>query len=188
MSFENLVTFVRSMKGAPASVLLSLIFSRKSLTNRELQRWTGYSDDTITQATRLLVDLGWITASGPHGPWCLAAAPQLPLLDRADKQLPGLRASPVLVRAETLNSTDEQVARNLRALYDAGVREPIATRLARLPHVNPEYVAAHVDHALAEGGTLGTAIYRIQHAWPLPPHRRERSVEEQIRRFLRKDI
>lgn len=188
MSFENLVTFLRSMKGAPASVLLALIFSRKSLTDRELQRLTGYSDDTITQATRLLVDLGWITASSPRGPWCLAAARQLPLLDRADQQLPRVTTSPVLVHTEMSNPAAEHVARNLRALYDAGVREPIATRLARLPHVNPEYVAAHVKHALAQRATLGTAIYRIQHAWPLPPRRRERSVEEQIRRFLRKDI
>ena len=187
MSFENLVTFVRTMKGAPASVLLALMFSRQPLTNRELQRWTGYSDDTVSQATRLLVDLGWITARGPHGPWCFSAGRRLPLFEGSGKQLPGATASPFSVPTGNAKLADEDVACNLRALYDAGVRDPIAMRLARLPHVSPDYVAAHVERSLAEGATLGTAIYRIQHAWPVPRRRSDVSVEDQIRRFLRKD-
>lgn len=75
-----------------------------------------------------------------------------------------------------------QLADNLRALHKAGIREPAAARLARLPHVTPEYVTAHVEQANAQGFELGIAIYRIEHAWPV--RRDVPTVDDRIRRFL----
>ncbi len=70
----------------------------------------------------------------------------------------------------------------LYALLDAGINEPTAGRLARLPHVTPEFIVAHVALANAQGFTLSIAIYRIEHAWPLP--RTVLTVGDRIRHFL----
>lgn len=79
--FENPMTFVRALKGAPASILWALIFTKAMMTALELQQWTGYRDDAITPALRLLVALGWVVARTPRGPWGLAEGRQLPLMD-----------------------------------------------------------------------------------------------------------
>lgn len=199
MSFENPMTFVRSLKGAPASVMLALLFARHPMANRELQRWTGYSDSAIAQAARLLTDLGWISALGPRGPWALPSGRQLPLMQPPDAPLPDSISLPVMqsrtppVNPEGIpvdrepayeDAEDENFVRTLHALYDAGIGEPTAGRLARLPHVSAEYVARHVEQANAQGFHLGIAIYRIEHAWPLPERKETLTVEERIRRFL----
>jgi hypothetical protein len=50
--------FVRNCKGAAASILLIMLFSGRSLTNRDLQQATGYSDKPVTDA------LGWLEPRG----------------------------------------------------------------------------------------------------------------------------
>ncbi len=200
MSFENPMTFVRSIKGAPASVLLALLFTRHPMTNQELQRWTGYSEESVTQAVRILLDLGWVSAVGPRGPWTMNTERQLPLGAGDIPEIPGsIPSSSSIVDSNTLpmqeedekegdaepeTIEDENFVKTLHALYDAGIREPTAGRLARLPHVTPEYVAAHVEQANAQGFRLGTAIYRIEHGWPIPEEKSVLSVDERIKRFL----
>lgn len=78
-------------------------------------------------------------------------------------------------------------AANLRALHEAGIREPTARRLAALPHVTPAYITAHVEQANAQGFELGTAIYRIEHGWPLRSRKDVPTVADRIRRFLGED-
>jgi len=80
MQFENPMTFVRAIKGAPASILWALMITRSMMTALELQQWTGYQGDAITVAVRLLVSLGWVVARTPRGPWALAEGRQLPLM------------------------------------------------------------------------------------------------------------
>ena len=194
MTFENPLIFVRSMKGAPASVLLALLLARRPMTNRELQRWTGYSEESVSMATGLLVDIGWISALGPRGPWTLGGGRQVPLMQTSPLEIQDSAApSRVETDAESVHNgnpeaaedvEDERVVRTLHALYDAGITEPTAGRLARLPHVSPEYVSEHVEQANAQGFTLGTAIYRIEHGWPLPAGKPVLTVEERIKKFL----
>lgn len=80
-----------------------------------------------------------------------------------------------------------QFAANLRALHRSGIRQPTAARLARLPHVTPQYITAHVEQANAQGFELGIAIYRIQHAWALRSPGEVPTVSHRIRRFLGED-
>ncbi len=82
---------------------------------------------------------------------------------------------------------DALFAANLRALREAGIRQPTARRLARLPHVTPQYITRHVEQANAQGFELGVAIYRIQHAWALRSRREVPTVMDRIRRFLGED-
>ena len=195
MSFENPLTFVRSLKGAPASVFLAFLFVRRPMTNRELQRWTGYSEESIAQATHLLMDLGWISPLGPRGPWTVSAERQLPLTDSLPAETPGagsapaLGTEPVLLESdqkgdELEDREDENFVTALYALYDAGVREPTAGRLARMRHVTPEYITAHVEQANAQGFGLGMAVYRMEHAWPLTEEKAVLTVEDRIRKFI----
>lgn len=83
---------------------------------------------------------------------------------------------------------DRNFVLSLYALLEAGIEEPTAGRLARLPHVTPEFIRRHVELANAEGFSLGVAIYRIEHAWPLPSRTRVITVDERIRRFLGQDL
>ncbi len=195
-TLENPLTFIRSIKGAPASVLWALLFTRRAMTNQELQRWTGYASDAITAATHVLVDLGWLTAQSNYGPWSLAPGRQLPLMaSPAEVVAPssGLIGTPPssssITESDPIELIEEEgkdpkFVETLHALYDAGIREPTAGRLAGLPHMTPEYVAAHVEHARDQGRELGTAIYRMQHGWPVPRRKVHLSVEASLRRFL----
>lgn len=261
--FENPLTFLRSMKGAPASVLLAFVFTRRPMTNQELQRWTGYSEESITQATHLLLDLGWVSAQGPRGPWTMTAERQLPLMASEDSgpglplmgtpnpEIPGsslssssivysqdnqvkqeekkqeiLEKTNILVNTEIPAKTgifektgdpgkppipeapeisqagelplkpvpedpsqpeDPAFLAALGALHDAGIVDPAARRLARLLHVTPEYVRAHVEQANAERRPLGTAVYRMEHGWPMPVEKRLPTVEDKIKHFFEHD-
>ena len=80
MQFENMMTFVRAIKGAPASILWALMITQRMMTALELQTWTGYKGDNITTSVRLLEELGWVVAKSSRGPWGLAEGRQLPLM------------------------------------------------------------------------------------------------------------
>jgi hypothetical protein len=189
MQFENPMTFVRSLKGAPVSILMAFFFARKALTALELRMWTGYQDEAITVSLRLLVDLGWLTARSARGPWCLTEGRQLPLMNLLENEtlnqdesgLTGFSpdsssSSSSKLNIPTIEEEEEEdhesgltgFVANKKALEEAGIREPARSRLAKLAHVNPEMIAAHVEQARAEGWEIGTAIYRIEYDWPLP--------------------
>jgi hypothetical protein len=74
---RDLMLLVQSIRGAASSVLWALMITRIPMTNRELQDWTGYSERSITNATRRLVELGWINSYSRFGPWSVAAGRRL---------------------------------------------------------------------------------------------------------------
>jgi hypothetical protein len=219
------MTFVQSIKGAPASVLLALGFTRRPMTSRELRDWTGYSDKSVADATRRLADLGWIKAYSRYGPWSMA--PGRPLVDPRISAAPhlfsepsggisgdpsgisapedGISASssssgyldanhsshdPLPLELETaeIPPFEHSFSDNLQALLDAGIGEPAASRLARMPHVTPAYVRDHVEQVLEERKGLGAAIYRMQCGWAAPSRKKKdwdaEAVNAKIQRFL----
>ncbi len=191
MSFENPVNLVRAIKGTSASIVVALLFARRPMTTQELQRWTGYPEDQVSRATRRLVELGWVSALGTSGPWALSQDRKLLLTDRSDVGSPRTNSSNLVGQesphgepVEADDKEEEGFVRALHALFDAGIREPTAGRLARLPHVTPEYIAAHVALANAQGYRLGVAIYRMEHGWPMPKTNAVLTVEDRIRKFL----
>lgn len=182
MQLENPLTFVRSLKGAPASILWAYFFARKAMTALELQEWTGYKGDNITEAVRFLVSAGWLVARSPRGPWCLADGRQFPLM--AESDLIGVSPtttttieerkliSDSLVVAAATNPIKSElqvlleeygipVEENLKACKLFGIGEPMRTQLAQMKHVTPEFIEAHV-RSLVDGETLGLAIVRIK--------------------------
>jgi hypothetical protein len=161
-------------------VLWALVFTRRAMTGLELQQWTGYKDDNIKLAVRLLVDLGWVIARSSRGPWCLAEGRQLPL---AESDLIGLGA-PTAATADMVgenNLREEAVAaaesesdligldeqaiknawrRNLKACLDVGIGPPKSTEISKCEGVTPDLIRAHVAD-LVEGEGIGLAIVRI---------------------------
>ena len=188
---EQMMQFLQSIKGAPASVLMALALSGRSLTVKDLQTWTRCGHSQVTNALRSLVAAGWVRARTFRGPWRLASGRQLPF----DFFLTGTSALKALSSGgDTLNYFTEETlvpsARReqmLKALYDCGIREPTASELVELPHMTPEYLQAHVQAARANGLRIGSAIENMRLGAPAlrapAPQDRQAEVDEMIRRF-----
>lgn len=65
--------FVRNIKGAKASIIVILLISGRSLTNRQLQESTGYSDKPVTDALAWLEPRGIVHYVGQVDGWTLGA-------------------------------------------------------------------------------------------------------------------
>jgi hypothetical protein len=234
------MSFFRTMKGAPQTVLAVLAYHGRPMTNRELQLWTGYHADTITRATQDLLQMGWLAAQSPGGPWFMAQGRRVPCLHTrpaghaqrartseksgmasenpgspsenpgSPSENPGSPSENLGFPSSTGGLEEGQPERQdlqppdsrpgdpknpeaMEALLEAGIHEPALSRLARLPHITPEYVRGHVEKARLEGRGLGAAVFRMQRGWRVtsnassesesPDSLRERA-REQIRRFL----
>lgn len=77
------VSFLKSLKGAPASILIALALTGVSLTNQDLQMVTGYSDKPVTKGLALLELHGLAQNNGIHYGWSLPQGVQLPLFPSA---------------------------------------------------------------------------------------------------------
>jgi len=186
MIYENPQTFVRSIKGAPASVLFALFFVRRPMTGQELQRWTGYGDDNITNAVHLLTDLGWLVAITPRGPWSLSGkSRQLPLVnffEETESDLIGIEPTTTTYRIDSgliVESSSKSkpspikseshlnpnYAANLKACKKGGIGQPAAGLISDLVDdesgpMTPELIADHIKAAGRDN--IGLAIRRLQ--------------------------
>lgn len=68
------VSFLRAMKGAPASILMALLLTGRAHTQRELQLTTGYSDKPVSEGLALL-ELAGVVRHEERG-WVLAVRPE----------------------------------------------------------------------------------------------------------------
>lgn len=64
MTFEEQVDLVRNLKGAAASILWILLLSGRSLTNKELQQATKYSDKSVKDGLDWLEPRGFVQFNG----------------------------------------------------------------------------------------------------------------------------
>lgn len=88
----------------------------------------------------------------------------------AGKKRPGRSRRSTLEKESTQprNDSPQPPAEVLKALHQAGIYEPTAGELARMPHVTLEYVQAHARKAQREQITIGLLIHRIRSQDPLP--------------------
>jgi len=158
------------------------------MTNEELQRWTGYRHDAITPAVRLLVDLGWLTAHSPRGPWVLTEGFQLPLTyaEKPHTSLRGGRGGIEGTEPDRLNPppTSAEKPHIVRDLIALGIHPKVADRIALIPNVSMDLVKRHIEDAAAEGATVGLAVYRLENKIAPKPNRQE-EVSAKIDRFKR---
>jgi hypothetical protein len=69
----NQVALIRSLKGASCSIILTLLITGRSLTNKQLCTYTGYTDKTITAALEVLEMHQFTQFNGRTHGWSLAA-------------------------------------------------------------------------------------------------------------------
>ena len=202
---ENLISLVRMLKGAPASVLLALIFVHQPVGESWLASVTGYSPMPVRRALIFLAEAGLAQRRGRYSAWSLTeGATQLPLMSDplTDPVKIGVRSS--IIRAleisaestttatTTIEGSEEcsssRVNRALKSsaqtidpqpeligmLRQAGIGEPMATRLAGMPHVNAEYLRAHIRKAQQEEIPTALLIHRMRQADPQPETEEER--------------
>jgi hypothetical protein len=190
-SAPYLLSFVQSLKGAPASALVALAVTGRFMSNRDLQLWTRCGKNQITFAMKSLVRIGWVAARTSRGPWVLARPIGILGSDECCQRIPfkGLSSS-----SESLNSSDRETIlpsprrrELLEAMAGFGIREPTASELAELPHMSLDYLRAHAEGARMLGLKVGSAIeaMRLGASPPLKPSPADRQAEaeEKIRRF-----
>lgn len=78
--------FIRAIRGAPATVLLLLMMRGAAMTNKEICRWTGYSDKTMTDALGVLEQMRLAQYNGRTSGWSLSGGnqPLLPFAAQSD--------------------------------------------------------------------------------------------------------
>jgi len=80
---------IRTIRGAPATILILLMIRGASMTNLEICRWTGYSDKPVTTALITLQHLGLVQDNGRAHGWSLTnGARQLPLRELSATEHP----------------------------------------------------------------------------------------------------
>lgn len=84
---ENGFQLIRALRGAPATVLLLLMMRGAAMTNKELCRWTGYSDKTMTDALGVLEQMRLAQYNGRTSGWSLSSGNQLALPFAAQSEL-----------------------------------------------------------------------------------------------------
>jgi hypothetical protein len=73
-------TLLRTLKGSPLSVLMALALVRQPVEAQWLERTTGYSDKSVSNALLFLEENGWAIRNGRYG-WIMAGeSVQLPLM------------------------------------------------------------------------------------------------------------
>ncbi|HML40373.1 MAG TPA: hypothetical protein PKD23_06805 [Bellilinea sp.] len=93
---------VRSLKGAPATVLLLMLLERRPMAQAYISRHTGYSDKVVHDAMLLLADYGMVNMVGRYTWQLSAGAQQLPLMQ-------GLLGEPEEDSSESFRPGDDPV-------------------------------------------------------------------------------
>jgi hypothetical protein len=202
---ENPISTVRMLKGAPASVLLALLFVRQPVGESWLVSVTGYSSIPIRRALTFMAEAGLVKRDGRYSAWSVSeGATQLPLMFDGLPDAVGEGGKPSSERALIINAPTPATAtttmegsdgygsssRNrglkinvpglnpqpelIAMLRQAGIGEPMATRLAGMAHVNAKYLRAHIRQCQQDEIPTALLIHRIRMADPQPETEEER--------------
>ncbi len=94
--FAEWTALIRSLKGAPLSVIAALQVNRGCLTARELQEATGYSDKPVSQALARLEEMGLVVHHGRSRGWSVGTKRPA---GRSDKAHGGYAAAQISLAA-----------------------------------------------------------------------------------------
>jgi hypothetical protein len=177
------INLVRELRGSPLTVLIAMLLLEQSgqvpVTAQALKDATGYRDHTITDALSMLESPTRQIVQRVYKGWRLSTGFQLPLElveENREYREKVLSSSCSLQDIKLTDSVEQEeeiqenrdFRENLAAAQKAGIAEPKASQLAALEHVTPKLIRGHVTYALETGKAIGTAIYRIEHKWPVP--------------------
>lgn len=179
----NPLTALRSLKGAPLSCLVALMFANQPVGKEWLSRITGYSDKPVSAALDYLLEMGFVTSSGRYHAWQInQQAVQLPLgttqmLSESSRNFSDSNPTTTALIVESNNQKLEavegkQTSRNFsdshELLRSAKIGEPMATILADSDHTSPCYIAAHILKAREDKIAVPLLIHRMKEKDPAP--------------------
>jgi predicted transcriptional regulator len=204
----NLPT-LRALKGAPLSIVVALMMANQPVGESWLVSITGYSQNTIRNGCKFLTETQMIQRNGRYQGYVLShGAEQFPLGMEELRESQKLTL-PAVTTTTTFNSkkdvdSEEKAASALKReskidpreskndsrtvlLYSAGIMEPTASRLLKLPWATQMYIQAHIDKANKENKSVALLIHRIQSHDPMPKNGNGRSPNDYRRSWLGKE-
>lgn len=188
------VSTLRQLKGAPISVLLSMIFVHQAVSERWIIQTTGYSQNVVRGALNYLKECNFVQRNGRFEAWILCdGVLQLPLvmdLEAGESENDSRFSSAATAttplnlnslspiestssssnRRESLNDSRSNPALNIEVLAELhalGIMGKKAQELAGLAWVTIPYAQAHVKKVKEEGNKLGLAITRMEQGDPI---------------------
>ncbi len=202
MQRTQISTVIQSLRGSQAVVALAFLMLRQALTVEDLVEVTGIDPDTVRKSLKAMKGKGlFVFQTGPHGRqlWVpveqslFAFGLQSPKTSDSDlSQNPKTSDSGALILSSSsvanvplpIEKEQEEEALEsenfglcMKACFEAGIKEPKASKISRLAHVTPEFIRGHVKQGKDNGVELGTVIYRIEHGWSFPAKYEERAVQ-----------
>ena len=183
------VNHIRSLKGAPITVLCVMLLAGQPVTQEYCERHSGYTDKPVSQALHLLEELGYVSHNGRYAWQIISEATQLLMtLPEIPPQAETSRnnsdsmgtATTTIVESSIMRSinaaeaakNDEseifRLAKNVSALRKVGVYGAKAREIAALPHVTPRYIKAHAAYAELRKDAPGLMIRRMLDGDPAP--------------------
>ena len=184
----NPLTILRSLKGAPLSCLMALMFATKPVGKEWLSRITGYSDKPVAAALDYLLEMGFVTTSGRYESWQikqnvfqLPLGPENPLPESSRNYSDSRPTTPAInIDSNKADKKAVEVVKEEPEIYNpyfsechqilksAGVGEPMASRLANKEHVTPYYLIGHIQYARKKKMDTALLIHRIRANDPAP--------------------
>jgi len=184
----NPLTVLRSLKGAPLSCLMALMFATQPVGKEWLSRITGYSDKPVASALDYLLEMGFVTTSGRYESWQikqnvfqLPLGPENPLPETSRNYSDSLPTTTTInidsnkidkkaveVVKEEPDSSNPNFEECHQILKSAGIGEPMASRLANKEHITPYYLIAHIQYARKKKMDTALLIHRIRANDPAP--------------------
>jgi hypothetical protein len=211
MIFTN--QMIKSLAGAPLTVLVLLMTNRTAVEQGFIRRHTGFSDHTIHDALELLNDYGYVTQTGRYT-WQIAdGVQQFPLMvdelpapekttsDPAVEESENIQdlgrkicdlnpssSSRSLTRDLEIESTttSSDSSQKMRANYLALESQGVREP-AKTRLAKLEHVTVElIQYHCASCEQIGQAIYRIEHNWPILENQVEKisKYEENYRKYF----
>ncbi len=166
---------LRALKGAPLSLLFALFLAGAPIGRDQLVIATGWGRDKVTEGLSVLQAKGLASPLMRYNGWELTArAHQLTIFEGEKTALdtPATTAPTHNLSLPTIKSSSssehegEKIALANPAVFEelhlAGIGEPVASQLASLAHVTPQYIRAHTLKAREDRIQTGLLIHRIR--------------------------
>lgn len=185
----NPLTALRSLKGAPLSCLVALIFANQPVGKEWLARVTGYSDKPVSSAMDYLLEMGFVINGGRTEAWEIHQEfrqlsmrnPELFLNSSRNNSDSEATTTALIVDSNNMHEiavaeeveVEEEIvtsdfSESLEIIKSAGIGEPMASRLARMSHINPYYLTAHILQAQKDEINIRLLIHRLRSRDPAP--------------------
>ena len=181
----NPLTALRSLKGAPLSCLVALIFANQPVGKEWLARVTGYSDKPVAAAMDYLLEMGFVIHGGRcnwriHHDFYPLPLANPHLISEVTRKNPDFLPSTSASIVESINTVKNKVeekeappairenSESIHIMKLAGIGNPTLTKLANQDHITPFYVLAHTLQAKKEKKPTGLLIHRMRSEDPAP--------------------